>query len=56
MEHSGKFEKIKWNYDHRSTTRWNKYKVAECVRKPITNPWHIEDWEYEEIVGEPFPG
>ena len=53
MEHSPKFSKIKQNYDR---GYWNKAKVAEAVKKPETNPWHIWDWEYEEIVKEPFPG
>lgn len=45
MKHSKKFVTVKKYYDD---GLWNKQRVYNAVGR-----W-IEDWEYEEVVGEPY--
>ncbi len=48
MEHSEKFELVKGYYD---SGKWKK----KAIRNAVARGW-ITAAEYEEIVGEPFPG
>ncbi len=48
MEHSEKFELVKGYYD---SGKWKK----KAIRNAVVRGW-ITAAEYEEIVGEPFPG
>jgi hypothetical protein len=46
MEHSAKFYIVKSHYD---AGEWKK----KAVRNAVVRGW-IYDWEYEEIVEEPY--
>lgn len=48
MEHSEKFGLVKGYYD---SGKWKK----KAIRNAVVRGW-ITAAEYEEIVGEPFPG